>query len=73
MERSFAAIILFRKDRAGNGARHVGGVFIATKKGMITSIRKHQDLCSKLLFVDIITDGERNLTTGTFTGHLIVT
>ena len=39
---------------------------IATKKGMITSIREHQDLPSELLFVDIIMDGEKKLTIGTF-------
>lgn len=57
---------VYRKDRTGNGARHGGGVLIAVKKGMITSIREHQDLASELLFVDIITDGEKKLTIGTF-------
>ena len=57
---------VYRKDRAGNGARHGGGVLIATKKGMISSTREHQDLSSELLFVDIITDGEKKLTIGTF-------
>ena len=33
---------------------------------MITSIREHQDLPSELLFVDIIMDGEKKLTIGTF-------
>ena len=62
--------IVYRKDCAGNGARHGGGVLIATKKGMITSIREHQDLPSELLFVDIITDDEKKLTIGTFYSDL---
>lgn len=57
---------VYRKDPAGNGAKHGGGFLIATKKGMITSIREHLDLPSELLFVDIITDGEKKLTIGTF-------
>ena len=57
---------VYRKDRAGNGARHGGGVLIAAKKGLITSIREHHDLPSELLFVDIITDGKKKLTIGTF-------
>ena len=57
---------VYRKDRVCNGDRHGGGVLIATKTGMITSIREDQELPSKLLFVDIITDGEKKLTIGTF-------
>ena len=57
---------VYWKDHASKGARHGGGVLIATKKGMITSIREHQDLPSELLFVDIITDGEKKLTIGAF-------
>ena len=57
---------VYRKDRAGNGARHGGGVLIAAKKGLITSIREHHDLPSELLFVDIITDSKKKLTIGTF-------
>ena len=57
---------VYRKDRAGNRTRHGGGVLIAAKKGLITSIREHHDLPSELLFVDIITDGEKKLTIGTF-------
>ena len=57
---------VYRKDRTGNGVRHGGGVLIAAKKGLITSIREHHDLPSELLFVDIITDSKKKLTIGTF-------
>ena len=57
---------VYRKDRAGNGARHGGSVSIATKKGMIASIRENQDLPSELLFVEMITEGNKKLTTGIF-------
>ena len=57
---------VYRKDRAGNRTRHGGGVLIAAKKGLITSIQEHHDLPSELLFVDIITDSKKKLTIGTF-------
>lgn len=57
---------VYRKDRAGDGARHGGGVFIATKKGMIASVREFQDLPSALLFVDITTNDKEKLMFGTF-------
>ena len=57
---------VYRKDHAGDGARHGGGVLIATKKGMIASVRVFQDLSSELLFVDITTDDNKKLTVGTF-------
>ena len=57
---------VYRKDRAGNRTRRGGGVLIAAKKGLITSIREHHDLPSELLFVDIITDSKKKLTIGTF-------
>ena len=39
---------------------------IAAKKGLITLIQEHHDLPSELLFVDIIMDGKKRLTIGTF-------
>ena len=54
------------KDYADNGARHGGGVLTTTKKGIIASIWEYQDLHSELFFVDIITDGNKKLTIGTF-------
>ena len=54
---------VYRKDRTGNGVRHGGGVLIVAKKGLI---REHHDLPSELLFVDIIMDGKKKLTIGTF-------